>query len=410
MPTFSSASNIQLRYITESTPGTIPGAGNAVNLRQTSPTLKATIGQTKSNEMRSDRLATGSARTSLDLDGGFNFELSGKEYDPFFESTISSTFAHYGTAGLGTSFTATTLAGSITAAVAPTTTSAFTNLAMGSWIKVIPPSGASQAVKDYFADRFFKIHASTPPTSTVITLDASTPIAAPGIVTSIAGYAISQSLITNASTKKYFSMEYQIADVTEFMTFTGMRVNNLSLNLEVGSLITGTFDFMGLGHTSQQTTLLPGSPVASQTLDPMSAVTDVGTLYEAGSSLLTNGCFIKSLKLTVGNNLRAQKAIATFGNTGIGEGELALGGQMEVYFPDATYYRKWLSGTNTDLAIGMADAAGNGYLFELPKVTFKDGALNPGGRNDDVMLTLPFDAFYGPTLTKGIRITRSVAA
>lgn len=410
MSDFASAANGQLRYMEESVPGVVEVAGNCIELRMTSPTTKAAISTVKSNEVRSDRLKTGSTRTDMNIDGGFNFELSGKEYDPFFESLLSDTWAHYGTAGLGASFTATTLAGSITAGVATTGSSDFSNLGLAEWFKVVPPSGASQSVKDYFADRWFKTHGSTPATNTVITLDASTPIEAPGIVTGVAGYKISQSIIANSTTRKYFSLEYEMSDVSEFMLFKGMRANTMDLSIDVGAIITGSFGFIGMGHESNQTTGLPGTPVASQTLEVMNAVTDVGTIYEGATDLLDNGSFIKSVKFNVNNNLRGQKAVAVFGNAGVGEGELALSGTLDVYFPDATYYRKWLAGTNTKLSFGMADSLGNGYLLDFGKVTFRDVALNPGGGNEDVMLSLPFDAFYDPTTGKGIRIFRGVSA
>ena len=155
--------------------------------------------------------------------------------------------------------------------------------------------------------------------------------------------------------------------------------------------------------------MLPGSPVASQSLEVMNSVADIGAIYENGSSILGATSFIKSLKLNVNNNARGQKAIGVFGNVGVGLGELALSGSIEVYMEDATYYSKWLNGTNTSLAFGVSDSLGNGYMFELDKVTFKDGSLNLNGR-DDVMVTLPFDAFYSQTANRGIRITRSIAA
>ena len=103
-------------------------------------------------------------------------------------------------------------------------------------------------------------------------------------------------------------------------------------------------------------------------------------------------------------------AIGVFGSVGLGYGELALSGTLEVFFQDATYYNKWLNGTTTSLAIGLADAAGNGYLLEMDKVQFSDGGLNPGGNGSDVMLSLPFNAFYNAATGRGIRITRAVAA
>lgn len=404
---FASNAFGQLRYIPEVTPGVTPGSGNGIDLRQTGPSMKASVSTTKSNEIRQDRLATGSIRTDLNVDGGFNFELSGKEYDPFFANLLGqSGFAHYGTAGLGTTFSMTTIANKITAAVAPTSTSAFTNLAAGSWIKIMAPVGATQAVKDYFADKWFKVLSTT---TTEVTLDPSTLVAAPGILTTQVGYAISQSSIVNGATFGTFTTEYALTDISQFLTFTGMQVANLDLSFDVGAIATGSFGFIGRNHTIQGATLLPGSPVASQTLEVMNSVTDVGAIYENGTSILGASSFIKSVKLSINNNLRAQKALGVFGTVGVGYGELALSGTMDVYVENATYYNKWLQGTNTSLSLGVADAAGNGYMIDFDKVTFKDAGLSLSGR-DDVMLSLPFDAFYSATASRGVRITRSVAA
>jgi hypothetical protein len=404
--TYASNAFGQLRYIPEVTPGVIPGAGNGVNLRQTGPTMKAAVSSVKSEEIRMDRLASGSVLTDLNIDGGFNFELSGKEYDPFLCGLLGQTaFTHYGTTGLGSTFSMTTISNKITAAVAPTTTSAFTNLAAGSWIKIIAPVGATQSVKDYFADKWFKVLSTT---TTDVTLDPSTPIAAPGLLTTQVGYAISQSSIINGSTFNTYTMEYALTDISQFLTFTGMQVNNMDLNLDVGAITKGSFGFMGRGHTMQGTTLLPGSPVASQTLDAMNSVTDLGAIYENGTSILGATSFIKSLKLSVNNNARAQKALGIFGTVGVGLGELAISGTMQVYLENAAYYQKWLSGTYTSLSVGVADSAGNGYMFDFDRIKFNQGDLSMSGR-DDVMLSLPFDAFYNPTTARGLRITRSVA-
>lgn len=409
--TFSSGSFGQLRYITETVIGTTPVAGNGVNLRQTGPTMKAAISTTTSKEIRSDRLSAGLTRTDLNIDGGFNFELSAKEYDPFIEALIGTAFTHYGTAGLGTVFGLTTGATTITAAVAPTTTSAFTTLADKSWIKLVPPAGATTAQKNYFADAWFKI--SGVPTSTVITLDAATPIATAGLgITAQAGWAVSQSMATNGATlTRGFTLEYALTDIAQFLPFQGMRVNQIDMDVQVGSIITGSFGFLGQGHSGMvAATTLPGSPVASQAFDVMNAVADVGVLMENGASLLTSGSFIKSVKLSISNNMRAQKAVGVFGNAGVGLGELAINGTLEMFVSDATYYNRWFNGTNTSLTFGFADSAGNGYLIELDKVMFKDGGLNPGDQSSDVMLSLPFQAFYSPTTSRGLRITRGVVA
>lgn len=414
---FASTAFSQLKYVQEATVNTIPGSGGKM-LRMTSPTLKAAVSTIKSEEIRADRLSTGSTRVDLSIDGGFNFELSGKEYDPFLAGLLGQTdFTHYGTLGLGTTFSMATTGSTITAAVAPTTTSAFTTLTAGQWFKVVPPAGASAAIKLYFADAWFKVHASTAPTSTVITLDPSTPITGVGLMSSTAGYAISTSTMVNGSASATtgavstcFDLEYGMTDIAQYMTFTGMQVNSMDLNLEVGSIVKGSFGFFGRGHTIQGSSLITGA-AASQALDVMNSVADVGAIYEAGSSVFSgSSSFIKSIKLNVNNNARGQKAVGVFGNSGVALGELAISGTLEVYMQDATHYNKWLQGTNTSLAIGMADSLGNGYLFEMDKVTFRDGGVNASGRNSDVMLSLPFDAFYNAATNRGLRITRGVSA
>lgn len=405
--TFASGAFGQLRYIPEVTQGVTPTTGNGVNLRMTNPTMKAAVSSVKSNEISSTRMVSGSTNTDLTVDGGFDFELLGKEYDPFIESVVYGTFAHYGTAGLGTTFSCTTATTSITAAAAPTGNSAFTGLAVGSWFKLNAPAGASAAIKAYFADRWFKV-AST--TSTVITLDASTPISGVGLgITAQAGYAITQSVVSNGNTTRFFTFEYAQTDISQFLFYKGMQTNSMSLSLQPGSIITGSFDFMGMSHDITQTSVLPGAPVASQSLDPMNAVTDVGLVMEGGSNLLTGSSFIKSASLEINNNLRAQKSLGVYGNSGVGVGELAVSGSMEIYFENANYYKKWLDGATTSLVLGMADQLGNGYLVEMEKVKFRDGGLNPGGKDGDAMLTLPFDAFYNASTGRGIRITRAIS-
>lgn len=405
---FASTAFGQTRYIQEATAGTTPTTGNAAELRVTEPTFKAAVSTVKSNEISKTRMVSGSTNTDIDVSGGFNFELSGKEYDPFITSAVYGDFAHYGTNGLGSTFSLSTATNTITADAAPTGTSDFTALAAGSWFKVVPPAAATAAVKAYFADRWFQV-AST--TSTVITLDASTPISGAGLgLMAVPGYAITQSVVSNGNTPKFFTFEWDQSDIGQFLWYSGMQTNSMSLSLEVGSIITGSFDFMGRGHDIQQVTKLPGTPVASQSLDPMNAVTDVGLVMENGANLLTANSFIKSVSLEINNNLRAQKSVGVYGNSGVGTGELAVSGSLDVYFEDATYYKKWLNGTTTSLVIGMADELGNGYLFEMDKVKFKDGGLNPGGKDSDVMLNLPFDAFYNAGSGRGIRITRAVSA
>lgn len=403
---FASGAFGQLRYCVETVIGTTPAIAG-VNLRQTGPTMKAAVATTTSKEIQPSRMVNSLTRTDLNIDGGFKIELSGKEYDPFLEGLLGSTYSHYGTLGLATIATAVTAAaGSFTASAIPTA-----NLGLGQWFKFVPPTAASTAVKDYYADAWFKTHAVTAVSATVITLDASTPVAVIGQGALGTGFKVSSSVVSNGAAKRGFTLEWDMTDITQFLTFKGMQTNTLNLDVQVGNIITGDFGFIGLGHSGMTAvTAYTGGPTASQTLDVMNAVADVGVFQENGINLLSAGSFIKSVKLAITNGLRAQKSVGVFGNSGVGFGELNITGTLEVYVQDAVYYNKWFAGTNTSLAIGFADSLGNGYLIELDKVTFKDGAFNPGDLSSDSMLSLPFQALFNATTSRGIRVTRAIAA
>lgn len=413
--TFSSGSFGQLRSIIEATPGVTPTTGNYNNIRNTGATLKASVATTTSQEITAHRMTSGLTRVDQSIDGGFNFELSAKEYDPFLEGLLGQTFQNFGTGGLGAAFNTTSItATAITASAATTGSSIFTNLAPGTWFKVIAPAvgaGISQDMVDYFADRWFQV-AATGTTSTALAISALTPIQAPGLGGALTGFRVSQGTIQNASSlTRSFSLEWGLTDINQSLLFSGMQTNSFSINFAVGSIVTGSFDFLGRKHPGMRTgTGMPGTAIASQSYEVMNSVADIGSITENGVSILSGASsFIKSAKIDIKNNLRGQKALGVFGNAGVGTGEFQVEGTIEMYVEDATYYNRWINGVTTDLSLGVADAAGNGYNFEFEKVQYKDGAFNPGGRSDDAMLSLPFIASYNAATGRGIRITRSIA-
>lgn len=408
----ASANLGQLRYIKETTPGVTPTAGNGVELRTTQPSMKAAVSTTKSSEINKFRMVRSSTNTDITVDGGFEFELSAKEYDPFIEGILFGSFTHYGTNGVGTAFSATTTATKITAATAPTGSSAFTTLAKGSWFKLNPPAGATAAQKAYFAKAWFKVDNTTAPTATEITLSPLTPVSAAGQVTSLAGFTLSQSTVANSTstTIPSYTLEWDQADIAQCLWYSGMQPNTLSLSLDVGAIITGSLGFMGMAHDISATTVLPGTPVASQSHEVMNAVTNTGLLMASGKNLLASTDFIRSLKFDVNNNLRGQKAVGYYGNAGVGIGELAVSGSIEAYFQNADLYKQWLNSADTSIVFGMSDGKGNGYLIEMDRIKYRDGGINGIQKDQDVMLSLPFDAFYDSTTGRGLRITRAVAA
>lgn len=82
----------QVRYVVETTPGVTPTTPQMIDLRMTNNTLTTTRNYITSNEIRSDRNRSASILVSEDTTGEHQFELSAREYDPFWESGFQGVF------------------------------------------------------------------------------------------------------------------------------------------------------------------------------------------------------------------------------------------------------------------------------------------------------------------------------
>lgn len=402
MPTLSSSNRSQLAFKLEGAYPTnwgVPQAGNGKNLRMTGESLDFTIKTEQSKEIRSDRQLTDIVQVGASAQGGFQYELSYKEYDEIgIEGVMQNSFVTYGTGGVSTAIATLTLTSTtITADTAPTGNSAFTNLQKGQWFSINPAAGASASVKAYFKGRAFRVSTSVAPSATVITLDAITPINTTLGGTSLSGAKLGSSRLFNGSTMKSYTLEVGHQDVGQYRVYTGMIPSKMDFKLSPGSIITGSIEFMGKAMTLQATSEM-GTADASNTYDVANSVRGVFDLFEASGSVSAN-TFIKSLDFSVDNSLRAQEAVGVYGNAGVASGQFKVSGKMEVYFADDVYYNKFLNNESTSLSIPVIDVEGNGYVFVIPKMKYTAAKVNSGGLDQDNMLSLDFNALMDSDAT-----------
>ena len=457
----ATANLAQLRYIRESTFGTTPVAGVGENIRMTGESLAYAIGTKVSGELRSDRQETDLVQISASGTGGVNFELSYKEFDDFLEDALQSTwlgandvagitatitdantltasaatpfagiiagqtvrFTGWATPANNGIFTVVTASGteltfgaglltneadvtvgfssfgrttlSVTTTSGTTLTAAtgdpFANVVVGQMIKI---SGMTTAANNQVAKVVTK-------TSSKILVFASATFAA----NETAGTTrLSSSRLSNGVTQRSYTLERNLTDVTQFFAYRGMTLDKMSLKFASGDIVGGSFDFMGKDAVRAGETVIPGTSNLSDTFDVMNAVAGVGAILEAGAAL--TGTFIKSLDLNTGNTLRARDGIGTLGAVSIGSGTFVATGSMEVYLADGTLYDKFIANTASALQWNVTDGAGNGYTLQLPNIKFSDAKVNAGGKDQDVMLSMPFTALMDPTTTKTLLIDR----
>ena len=83
-------------------------------------------------------------------------------------------------------------------------------------------------------------------------------------------------------------------------------------------------------------------------------------------------------------------------------------GSLVAYFSSSALYQAVLDHAVGALSFTIGSAPGQKYAFAMPSVRLLDGAMVMGGKNDDLIATVPFQALFVPSLGATISITRNV--
>lgn len=247
------------------------------------------------------------------------------------------------------------------------------NLAVGQYVRFAGFSeGANNTV--------FKILGIT---AAQLTLDTAVIVTETAATVTMTGKRLSNGIIA-----KSLLCEKEFADITQFASFPGLRPGEMSLSVESLALVTGSFSMMG------KEGLPLGTPVAGVTIpagstDSMNATTNVGSIEEDGAPLTTA---IRSIELSVNNNLRIKPQIGSKSPVDIGYGFIDVSGSTLVYFEDLVLYNKFIQHTESSLSFRFTDADGNIIHFTLPRLFFTAGNPVASGGNEDVMVPLEFTA------------------
>lgn len=370
---FADTSLAQLYYLQESQWGVTPAAA-LKSARFTGESLNFNIDNTQSNEIRSDRQITDLIQTDAEPNGDINFELSFGAYDDFLEGALFDSWGSVinesvsdieAVAGTPDNFTS--------------TTTDFTTLGLktGQWIKI---AGFSTNESN---NGFFKILSIAANKLEVAGENALTNEAAGDTI------AITGQNLRNGTTKKSYSLETKFADVTQFKSFTGMLINNMSLNLSVGEILNGTFGFIGKDASLQNASIGTGQPEEAPANDVLNAVNNVAHIVEGGDNFSGE---LQEFSISLTNNLRSQKAVGTLGSVGIGAGRVGITGNFNAYFENDTLYKKYLNGTETSIAMRLTDSKGNTYIITLPRIKFTGGNLAAGSPDSDVVVEMEYQA------------------
>lgn len=401
--TLASSSASALAYIEEGSYGELPVAGNGAYLRKMDEDLGFDYTTTPSKEINATRQTPDAVVTDASAGGGVNFELSYREYDPFFEALLASTFVTgFTTGSTGGIKTLTVSIVASTGVITDDGVDGFAGLVAGQWILISGAEATGNNGVKRIASR----------TDDAITVDASTPMTADA--TADTGVSFSAMRMANGvAAPRSFVLEQQFTDVPStglFLTHLGRMVTKLDINFATGAILTGNLGFLGATcMASSATTNLPGTTAASKSYGVMNCVTGLGGVFirtEAGVDLL-GSAFVQSMTLSIDAKLREQKALGVLGNAGIGLGTFAMGGTVNIYLADAAIYDKALAQELISITIPVYDSSYNGYAFTFDHVKLGVPKISAGSGDTDVMMACPFTIVAPATATdKMIKIDR----
>lgn len=370
-----------LGFIKEVTFGTNPG-GTKQLLNFTSNSLIPSNETTASAIVKSNTNPASPVRTKKAAAGSIGYELQYGGPDAFMEAALRGAFA------TTTDITATDISFTASTNVINSVGGDFTNLVAGQWIKVAGSSANSG---------YHRILTKTDANNITVETALTTEAAGPSI-------ELKGTPLVNSTTKQSFSIERNFEDITQFEIYTGCRVTEFGLTLGTSAIAAGSISLSGIPGTPSGSSSFSGS-TAAVTTDSMNTVGNVKGVYVDGAATTVD---VTQFDINITTNSSDLDAIGSDTVIDIAQGSIGVSGTLNLYKEDSAFALLADGFTTVNLAVVVEDAAGNGYIFDIPAVKLSGGAEN-SGLNSQISDNFTYEAFEDSTNVNTISITRYAA-
>ena len=384
--TFASSNRSAINIVEETVLGVTPATPTLKALRFKGESLNYNLSNISSDEIRSDRNTANLIQVKSDVAGDIDFELSYLTFEDLIEGALANDWT--------TLFTFTGTNVSTTSGTPDLITSATAGfvaggLVVGQWVQV---SGFTNPANN----GFFRLSAVS---ATQLSVVQTT------IVTESAGASVTIKgcKIRNGTALKSYTVQRQLADVTQFFNYLGCVVNTLSLDFKTGQILTGKVGLMGMSSTNSGSQIAGATITPANSNTPMNAVSNVASVLQDYSTMTAK---FNSLTVNLSNNVRAQTAIGTLGNVGMALGKVEVTGNIELYFEDSTMYTKYINATAFSLSFVVQDASSQTYIVTIPNAKFESGSVVAGGLDTDIMFSATWRGIYDATSGCSIQIDK----
>lgn len=197
--------------------------------------------------------------------------------------------------------------------------------------------------------------------------------------------------IKNGTTEISYSLErsYKDQNPITYEYFSGMRVSEFTLDNSMQSIVTGSFNFLGLVSSIGNARKAGATDVKAPDTTVYSAAANINYLNVNGldlTSVTSGGNVVTKFTLDLKNNLHGQPAVGNTAFVGVGVGQFEYSGSFEVYFTGTDLSNSLIN--NSELDYQGSYSLGNRYLIvDVPRLKITSGAPEVSGVNEDVKAT-----------------------
>lgn len=383
----------QVGYKKETTWGVLPTNTGGKLLRRVTANFNLTKEAFESAEIRNDRQVADFRHGVRSADGTLNGELSSAAYSDFMGSIVGRDFTNitFGAAAQitvtasGTTFTLVRAAGSFLT----------DGVRVGMVVRATGLTAAADNGKNLLVASVTATNAVVVPlngsTMTAQVTASSVTLTAPGKQTFVPA---------TAHTDDSYTIEEFYADIGQSEVYTGMKLNNVAVQLPATGLTTVDFAFTGKDLTQTGTTQFFSSPAAQGTTGIFAAVNGVMLVQGIPVALITSADFAIE---------RASEYATAVGSNTVADiftGRIRVTGNLSVFFRDATFRNFFDAETPVSLVLTVtadSPATANFISFTLPKV--KLGSFTKDDGELGIIASTSFQALLNDVTTAGLAPT-----
>jgi hypothetical protein len=391
--TISKGTAKQVAYKKETTFGTLAGNTSGKLLRRVTANFNLVKEAYESAEIRVDRQVADFRHGVRSAEGTLNGELSSASYADFMGSIVGKDFA------------AVTLGSAVQTTVTAVGTTYTLVRSTGSWLTdgirvgmVIRASGLTATADN---GKNLLVASLTSTNAVVVPLNGST-IAAQAVASSVTLTTPGKQTFVPATghTDDSYTVEEFYSDIAQSEVYTGMKVNNLSVQLPATGLTTVDIGFAGKDLTQVGTSQYFTSPTAQNSNGIFAAVNGVMLVDGAAVALVTSADFAIE---------RATENAAVVGSNSVADiftGRIRVTGNLSVYFQDAAFRDYFDDETPVSIVLTVtADSsdAANFVAFTLPKV--KLGSFTKDDGELGLIASASFQALLNDVTSAGLAAT-----